>query len=85
MEGKTTVTAHKFAYKLRGKGFYKRSERGSYSLHSKPVTKKEITAPIHKATLFDEPFSEPPHRGSFMDGGEWVSVMVETEFKWSSI
>lgn len=82
-----TKTESFYVYQLKDGTFYKRGNRGSFSLANKPYTRKELTT---KQIAFAERFTElnphvlaeniRPYDASFMTGGKWVKVTATTNY-----
>lgn len=73
----------KWAYRLKNGDFFKAGNRGSFSLASKPYSRKELTTKnLSYATFFHKPLGESPYLENFMMGGKWIKVTITSIYEW---
>lgn len=72
----------KWAYRLKNRTFYRRGDRGSFSLAARPYSKGELTVKsVADAALFDNEYERPPYDANFMLGGKWVKILITTTYE----
>ncbi len=80
---KSVVSEDKWVYQIKNGKFYKRGERSSWLLGSKPYKEKDITtSSVAKASLFDAPSNGPPDLLKFMEDGQWIPVKIIKSYNW---
>lgn len=72
----------KWAYRLKNRTFYRRGDRGSFSLSARPYSKRELsTTAMAEAALFEKPMIGSPYDAEFMKGGKWVKILITTTYE----